>query len=166
MVNLMGNDLGLRDEDRAALETIVKCRRAWLAGLAEPIMRRLIEAGFAVLWDRDAHGRLLVGGPYITLTPWGAERLGVELRERHYIRWERHETHSERLFIEELYWARVGIPQRPFVLPPQARQSRLDYPDLVPAPVPGPEYLTDEDGEPILLFRGYKARIDPRLHRH
>lgn len=162
----MGSDFGLGEDEVAVLGRIVGGRRAWVAGIVGSVMERLVEVGFIVQWERDAHGRELKGGPYITLTPWGAERLGVELRERHYVRWERHETHNERFFVEELYWAWVGIPQRPFVFPHQARQSSLEYPELVPDPAPGPEYLTDEDGEPILLFRGYKARIDHRLHRH
>lgn len=162
----MGDDLGLRGEEWAVLEAIVRGRRAWVAGLAELVVGRLVEAGFVVVWSSDAWGHELVGGPYATLTPWGAERLGVELRERHWVKWVHTASHHERVLVEEPYWARVNSrPHGPFVLPHQARQCGLDYPELVPDSAPGPEYLADEEGKPITFFGGYRARIDGRLHR-
>lgn len=163
----MSGDFELREEEVAVLGRIIGGRRAWVAGLGGTVVERLVEVGFVVRWERDAWGRSLVGGPYTTLTPWGAERLGVELRERHWVRWDHYSDHYERVLVEEPYWARVnGHTRSSFVLPHQARQCGLDYPELVPDPAPGPEYLVNEDGKPITFLGGYKARIDHRLAHH
>lgn len=163
----MSNDFGLSPEECVALGKILKGRRAWISGLAEPARGDLVRAGYIVLWTTDKRGRVLEGGPYATLTPWGAERLGVELRERRWVKWIHNHDRCERVLIEEPYWAQVTnrLP-RSFVLPHQAHQCGLDYPELVPDPAPGPEYLVDEEGAPVTLLGGYKARIDYRLHHH
>lgn len=162
----MSNDLGLGVEEWVALGMITGGRRAWVSGIKESVIRKLIEVGLVERWSSDIWGHELEGGPYATLTPWGAERLGVEIRERHWVKWVRFGSYHERVLVEEPYWARVGSRgSGSFILPSQARQCGLEYPELVPDPVLGPEYLTDGDGEPVTFFGGYRARIDRRLSR-
>lgn len=163
----MSNDFGLAAEEWHALEELLRCRRAWTNGLSEPMTSRLVEMGFVVLWTQDAQGRALKGGPYATLTPWGAEKLGVELRERRWVQWIHDQDHYERVLIEEPYWAPITSRfHHALVLPRQSQQCGLQYPELIPDPVAGPEYLTDEEGEALMFFGGYKATIDRRLSHH
>jgi hypothetical protein len=162
---MSSRNLELTEEEQAALEAIIRNRRAWIAGLGVEVVERLVVAQIVVLWATDSQGRPLEGGPYATLTPYGAEQLGVELRERRWIKWVHQAGYHERMLIEEPYWVRIGRPQRAFVLPGQARQCGLDYPELVPDPAEGPEYLVDEEGSPITLLGGHEVVIDPRLGR-
>lgn len=151
------------EEEQLVLVTILRSRRAWVSGLDGLLVDRLEEAGMVIRWATDIGGHDLEGGPYVTLTPWGAEQLGVELRERHCVRWVHEPDHHERVLIEEPHWVKAGLPQRSFVLPRQAQQCGLEYPELVPDPSPGPEYLVDEEGTEVTLLGGYKVKIDPRL---
>lgn len=50
-------------------------------------------------------------------------------------------------------------------IPRHAHECPLDFPELVPDPLPGPEFLEDEEGEPVRLFgeRAVTVRIDKRI---
>lgn len=110
----------------------------------------LVRAGLVAVWSvDDGHGFLVV-----TLTPHGAEALGVTIVE------EGRDDHPR--------WARVDAPVRPDRIRRdkfgRSPERRLRLPEeFVPAP-PGPELLLDEDGEPVKVC-GVKVTIDRRLGR-
>lgn len=47
---------------------------------------------------------------------------------------------------------KLPLVHRTIRLPRRAREVELACPELVPDPAPGPEYLTDDEGEPVNLF--------------
>ena len=108
---------------RKALFAITAYRIAFLGlcrlpGGAE-ILDELIEAGLVAIWDRD-------DGRFLTLTPLGAERLGVEIDERGPLndpRWVpiRYDADGERMEIT-----------RPHVQPTQPLMVRMASLDFVP----------------------------------
>lgn len=138
-------------DEVAVLRAIILGRRAWVAAedlRASPgVLAGLESAGWITPWDRDALGTLLVPGSW-TLTSWAAEVLGVEL--------------DETPFAEVPFWVATGNASVSVVQPPQERTVPLRHPERVVDTHPGPEYLVDDDGEPITIA-GVPVEIDPRL---
>lgn len=135
-----------------ALAAIVAAPAPW-AALGREHARavgELVEAGVIVEWVADAEGRPLVDGPFYTLAPHGAARLGLALDEPVEGRPE---------------WVRVGQELPPIRLPREGRVGRMDHPELLVDRAPGPEMmlLIDEaTNEPIRLF-GHVIEIDDRI---
>ncbi len=161
----------LTDGQRAACAAIIGAPEAWsrledLADHAEALVE-LLALGLVVLWERPDY-------PAVTLTPWGAFVLGVEIDEEWRDGVEEREEQpldrplvrvhlTERVKVETPVWVRAGQADHPVRLPRHARiGSTLVRPELVPDERPGPEYLTDDAGQPVTVL-GVPVRIDRRL---
>lgn len=94
-----------------------------------------IALGVVTLWP-------LPRGQAVTLTPWGAAVLKVEIHERVYQR--RKELH------EDPYWAEAGTEPKPLRIPNRPGEVPLTWPELVEDPTPNP-ILEDEWG-PVKLW--------------
>jgi hypothetical protein len=153
----MRTDFEWTDGQRAVLASIIHAPRAWTpaAGLDGSAVADLVALGVVAPWSEDRKGRAIAGGPYLTLTPWGAALLGVEVAER----WELEGGNAE----EVPHWAPAGLPERPVRLPRRACEYRLAAPESVPDPRPGPEQAVDDDGEPLTLFGGVPVMVDRRM---
>jgi hypothetical protein len=153
----MCRDFECTGPERAVLAAIVGAPRAWAgsSGLDETAVAALVAAGVVEPWAEDRRGRAIAGGPYLTLTPWGAWALGVELVE--------HLVVADGEAEEVPRWQAVGRDPRPVRLPRRACEYRLAAPELVPDPRPGPEQAVDDDGEPLTLFGGVPVMVDRRM---
>jgi hypothetical protein len=155
----------LSDDQRAALAAIVGGRFAWtpvveMAGSADTLAT-LVTLGLAARWTAR-------GIDAVTLTPWGAWVMNVEIIERVRIVGDELE--------EDPVWAdRPAVPPR-LRLPRRAHEVRFPWMETFPDPLPGPEeYLIDEaSGKPLELFAklfdgewigGVKVKIDRRIRR-
>lgn len=147
----------LTTDETDVLDRIIKSRKAWVARskFVAKIVERLQDLGLIASWAFDRMGKTLQGGPYVTLTPLGAELRGVTLIEwrEGYPRWgslkralERERHHHP---IRAKVW--VGMHLMTF-------NELTMIPDNHEKPI-----LKNEDGDPIKLFNGYTILIDPRL---
>lgn len=127
----------------AILAAIVTAPRAWVRinALGDgDVVLRLVLAGILDVWP-------LEDGDAVTLTPWAAASLNVEL--------------GEFGSLETPRWVEVGT----YVPLPRVerfpRETDMPHPELVPDPLL-PEVLLDEDGEPVILWNE-PIRIDSRI---
>lgn len=177
-----GDDMDMTDAQLGACTAIVRAPEAWSrwgdveAAWGADALDALVRAGVLVAWARPDYAA-------VTLSPWGAWLLGVQLDEV----WRSAievtivqpdparplvtETTCERVMVETPRWAE-GEPTRPIVLPRFGRIGRsLINPDSIAAPEEeedGPEYLLDDEGEEVKLFGeslggGWPIVIDRRL---
>ena len=143
----------LTDPHRALLDAIVAAPLAWTlisrfsSPDAEFAINQLEELDLVVRWSLPA-------GDVVTLTPWGAYVLRVEIDERF--------ATVEGFTVEVPSWVLEGKADGPIVLPRYPREVRMPFPDRVPDRRPAPEVLTDETGKPVELF-GMAIPIDPRM---
>jgi hypothetical protein len=81
-------------------------------------------------------------GVVLTLTPRGADRLGVEI--------------VEELVTDRPRWGPLDSGPRYALMPRYRRTCSLEFPEEIVDPAPSPEqYLLDEvSGKPVLLFAG------------
>lgn len=145
------------EAEAAALNAITQGRWAWskqiflaASGHDPATLNALIAKGLAVEyeWPVDDPSFPFPTGLTMTLTPYGAEWLDVEIEEI---------GPSERN-----RWARIRYDERGRRTDrgkPAIRafryESRLRLPELIPDTAPGPEYLVDEEsGEEIRLAAG------------
>lgn len=137
----------------AALREIIAAPALWVetTGLLHAgALPSLVALGLAAAWERDRHGRPLDGGPFATLTPLGAARLGVVAIE-----------HAE----ECPSWGLPGHEPPYVVLPPEHRMRRLRFPERIAAKPEGPEYVMDEEtAEPVMIL-GARVLLDRRMGR-
>ena len=159
----------LTSGQRAALAALVVSRGhhdrptrqpAWLrlAGLGSDHAEAVTELrslDLVALWEHDGLGHPLASGPRITLTPWGAWVLGVELVED----------------VDEFpYWDTAEAPDGPrprrgIRVPRAPGEYGIPLPDLLvdPASIDEPAYLIDEwSGTPMHLL-GAEVVIDRRI---
>ena len=166
----------LSAEQAAACGAVVGAPQAWCRAdeLAEAhgaeVVAGLAAAGVLVAWDRPDYLA-------VTLSPWGAWLLGVEIdevwRPETEEREERNEARpiapaevwTERVLVEMPVWRPAGHEERPIVLP---RHMRIGRSIPVPARVPDPaterdvEYVCDEEGNPVTVF-GAPVAVDRRV---
>jgi hypothetical protein len=175
----------MSDADLAFLDAIVAGVEAWsmvdaleAAGHGGATLAGLEAAGFVERWERP-------DGLAVTLTPWGKYCREVEIGERTIVVRVAKTEGGQPVIGRDGEPATVGVPE---LVPywkapgtPTAPRSalrvgcRLPFPELVPDPLPGPEYLVDEISEkPIELFarlfdgspvEGVKVVIDKRLKK-
>lgn len=159
----MNFDECLSDDETAALLAIVTGPRAWTSAkklrrrFGEATIKDLEEKGWLEPWLLDSQGRPLVRES-VTLSPWGAYTLGVEIEER--------------VGSEIPYWIESGKASGPIWNTPQRNTVLLEFAERVPDPSPGPEFLADlHTGEltsnlalAALLLR-VPVRLDPRLRK-
>jgi hypothetical protein len=154
--------LNVSDDGRALLEAIMTGQEAWsmvaaleATGHAAGTLAGLVAAELVVPWDRP-------DGKAVTLTPWGQFLTDREIHERvTLLREEKVEENGAgrrvtiKVEVEDvrLFWGREGQEASgPMRLPRRRHEFRMPYPDLRAAPGPGPEYVLDEDGDPVTLF--------------
>lgn len=147
-------------DEVSVLDQIVSSNGAWvsLVSLVPPAaVKNLLDLGFISLWCKDAFGRVLKGGPFVTLTPFGASARHVTLYERieGYPRWidtkraaRRESNHSP---LREGRWA--GI-------------RSMSLPELIAVQDKREVYMSDDDGHVVYIFNGVPIKIDPRLSRY
>lgn len=154
-------------------------RRAWSMvetlradGHAGETLASLETTGLVDHWSHPS-------GPAVTLSPWGKFVQDVEILERPTTVQEEATDRDElgkRVRVKvaredvELFWGKEDPSRRrPFRLPRRRREFSTPLPELIPDPGPGPEYLLDDDGEPVQLFAalftgtGFPVEIDHRL---
>lgn len=153
-------------------------------GLDPTALTELVAQGVVTVWATDGKGHAIEGGPYATLTPWGAWLLKQVIVERYVYepgttpRWVATRPSGPvirpvaiRVAIEEPGWhpARAidehGDPEWPrgmLPIPARAGEVRLRSPELVIDHRPGPEQVMDDEGKPLLIL-GQPVVIDPRL---
>jgi hypothetical protein len=174
--------LDLSDDGRAALEAIVTGAEAWsmvgaleAAGHGTATLAGLEAAELVERWERP-------DGQAVTLTPWGQFLCDRAILERVALLREdkiEEDGGGRRVVVKvevedvRLFWGREGQEAcGPVRLPRRRHEFRLPYPDLRAAPGPGPEYLLDDDGEPVRLFarlydgtpvEGVPVEVDRRL---
>lgn len=174
--------LDLSDDGRAALEAIVTGQEAWsmlgqllAVGHTEATLAGLEAAELVERWERP-------DGQAVTLSPWGKFLCDREILERvTLLREDKTEDDAigRRVVVKvevedvRLFWGREGQePTGPVRLPRRRHEFRMPYPDLRAAPGPGPEYLLDDDGEPVRLFarlydgtptEGVPVEVDRRI---
>lgn len=159
----------MTEAEAAALDAVSRGRWAWVAqvylaasGHDPATLTGLIEKGLLVPWDTPPDPACLASpaappcGLVLTLTPYGAERLGVEVVEAgpaERPRWERI-RYDER--------GRRTDRGKPAIRAFRY-ESRLRLPELIPDTAPGPEYYVDEEsGKPIRLAAGPDAVEIPK----
>lgn len=179
------------------LGKITSSKKAWveLDELAEDgdSVTSLVLEGLVEIWPAGEQGRGVNHPPIVTLTPLGAEILGVTLIERietlppqcPSAAVEGRNQGRKKKKKEDPYpcsnqtqrWDRInpethlGIHELPYViLPGHPFQVSTDILTWLPAPVVEPEFLNQPDGRPVKLFaggggNGYPVPIDPRLTR-
>ncbi len=161
---MWGNTATLEDLSADAVDVltaIVGGRLAWtpVADLGnEAAVDGLITGGLVIRWTT----RVI---DVATLTPFGAWLMEVELVERVRRKGEDLE--------EEPMWAKRPAPPRQLRLPRHAHEIRYPWMETFPDPLPGPEYLIDdESGKPVELFAklfdgewigGVRIVIDKRM---
>lgn len=142
----------LNQEEQGVLDQIISARSAWipLQGLMTSVVDRLQSLGLIVKWATDAMGHAFKDGPYVTLTPLGAELRHVTLIEK----------------VEGYpYWtdAKKAERREKRHLPIRIRGwIGLAFPELIEDRKP---YMLDEYGEPVYLFK-VLVPIDPKLSRN
>lgn len=164
----------LDDAARAVCLVIVSAPEAWanfsdvIELCGEDAVKHAADVGAIVLWDRPDF-------PVLTLTPWGAECVGVEIDEVWRPGWEEREeweprrpakqptVHYDRTMIETPIWVREGLGSPSVRLPKHVRIGvTLVRPDLIEDEPTSPEYLTDDEGQPVTVF-GQPVKIDRRI---
>jgi hypothetical protein len=135
------------------LRGVLDGRRIWKSarylarlGIGAAMLHALEAAGTAQRWERDCRGKPFKS-VWWTLTPWGAEALGLGVDE---------DKHGVPRWVK-------GEAEGPFRIRQQF--APLKYPNLIPDPrsCPPPRYLLDPGtGEPISIM-GREVPIDPRL---
>jgi hypothetical protein len=147
----------LDERDEHELRALIAVRKAWAPRSAvNGRLPRLLELDLVELWESDALGQPLEGGPYLSLMPHGADVMGVELVE--------HGDGSEPTWrpIPDLPPdARINR-RRPLRLRPPWLSNHISFPETIPDPGPGPPELLDDEGAPVVLL-GVPIRLDPRL---
>jgi hypothetical protein len=157
-------------------------RRAWsmvatleARGHAAETLAGLEAAELVERWDRP-------DGLAVTLTPWGKYVRDVVLLERPRIVREEQtdrDDKGKRITVRverediELYWGTEDPSRpRPVRLPYRRREFSMPHPELKPDPTPGPEYMLNDEGSPVELFKGLfngqnvegiKVEVDNRL---
>jgi hypothetical protein len=117
--------------------------------------------GVVVRWTEGKDGAPLDGGARVTLTPWGAERLGLELDEDDRgVRVESADGGRVTRPAETPYWR--GADPRPWTrrppkgvrTPREGKRREMPLPELLAAPYRSPldALCADEKGVPIVLF--------------
>ena len=166
----------LTDAERAVIDRIIGAKQAWvpvrefaeedaaiLAELCDP------ERGWLVLWPEwtpDARERL----PSVTLTPWGAERLRVKVREHRgaSLVCEEREGPGGNLLriarpaiVDDLpYWIDADKPERSLIAPRHARELHMSVPSLENCLWRMTRYEVVDDAPKVM---GVKVREDRRL---
>jgi len=130
----------------AILAAIVTAPRAWVRvaalGDTETVLT-LVGDGLLDLWELDEG----MGGYAVTLSPWTAESLGLEL--------------AEYGSLETPRWVEKGTFVPLIRIRRFPGETDMPHPELVPDCLP-PEILLSEEGEPVILWR-QTIPIDPRI---
>lgn len=158
----------MTEAEDAVLAAIVGAPEAWSeAGPVEDqwpgVLGALEMAGLVEFWVRPDYLA-------VTLTPFAAFVLGVEVRERWVLSCEdtgadQHppSRHFERVGFETPVWRTCSEPQRPLRLPRRAHEVPLRFPERVVDAASLPDVLMDPmTGEEVRIF-GRPVPIDPRL---
>jgi hypothetical protein len=151
---------GLSGPQVAALEAIVRAPMAWssLAGLAwclsavESLIGTPEKTSYLVRWSPPGTTEALV-----TLTPWGAERCGVDLDE---IGFDEHPIWGEALAEDPADW-----PRRPIRMPAHPHEARMPRPDLVVDPHGQMSLAWDTPQDPAELMRRLKRHQEAAKHK-
>ncbi len=149
----------LSDDQRAVLASIVAGKLAWtLITETTEAITSLVGLGLVERWTAR-------GIDAVTLTPWGAWIMGVEIIERVKIVGDEIE--------EDPVWVEKPAAPRQLRLPRRQHEVRFPWMEVFEDPLPGPEFLVDEEsGKPIELFArmfdgewigGVRVKIDRRM---